>query len=431
MSNDVLADTAGRLGLTRPADEPSPLVGHPHRDNYRRPAVLRHITGAHLVWALLLTTTIPWRRDVLYEGGADSVVLAKAAISLVALALALHLSGHAHKKLPLPAVPVLLLFAYLSVTVIGGYANGTVAPAAVVAIRVVVLAMAVLLLLSRYPAREAMGALVQLLALVVTVASITGVASFNGRLGGGLPPLKPNALAFLASVCAVWLLAKTLAARETNFEIVLLAASIGVVLLTGSRASLAALFAAAVVMSLRATVIRLSTFATIALATPVLAAIAIESDLFSTVFLRGSERSLATLSNRTIAWEAALESDRDLLESLFGQGLAQKKVSVPGQWWTEQLLDSSWISALVQGGIIGFVLVLLFTVGTAVRAGFAPRREGALWLGLIVLTAGRGFLESGLFDSTSAFLVIMVTAVGSRTLAPQSVRGSLSPGGIP
>jgi O-antigen ligase len=420
-----MTDTEELDGLTVPNPQSSHLISRAHHETGRPLSLLGHITGAHVVWALLLTTTIPWRRDVLYEGGADSVVLAKAAISLVALALAIHLAGHAERKLPLPAAPVLMFFMYLSATVLGGYVNGTVAPAAVVAIRVAVLAVAVLFLLTRYPARTAMRYLVHVLALVVTVASISGFTAFHGRLGGGLPPLKPNALAFLASVCAVWLLAKALAAQETNAEIVLLAASLGVVLLTGSRTSLAALFSAAIVMGLRATALRVVTFVTLAFLAPILAAIAIETDLLTAVFLRGGERSLATLSNRTIAWDAALLSDRDPWENWFGQGLTQKTISVPGQWWTEQLLDSSLISALVQGGLVGFVLVLLLTFSTAVRAGFAPRDEGALWIGLIVLTGGRALLESGLFDATTALLVFLVSAIGCRTLAPRSARVSL------
>ena len=75
--------------------------------------------------------------------------------------------------------------------------------------------------------------------------------------------------------------------------------------------------------------------------------------LIASVFTRGGSEDLSNLSNRTIAWEAAGDMDRDGWQRWFGQGLAQKEISVPGQWWDTQMLDSTWVSALVQGGYLG------------------------------------------------------------------------------
>jgi len=131
------------------------------------------------------------------------------------------------------------------------------------------------------------------------------------------------------------------------------------------------------------------------------------------VLLRGGGEQVATLSNRTIAWQAAFNLDRDGWQTWFGQGLAQKKINVPGQWWETQLLDSSWISALVQGGYLGVAIVVLLGILTILLAAFGPRSKGSIWLGLAVLTIFGGFLESGLFDGSIQFMVFLVAALGA------------------
>lgn len=372
--------------------------------------------GSHLVWVLLLAATIPWRKNVYYDGGADAVVVGKAALSLLALGLAAYLARDRLRRLAVPAAPVLLLVAYLSVTVIGGYASEQLSAALVLAARVAILASVVVLLYARFSGRVVLGSLVRVLAVITTVAALSGLPSAaSGRLQGAIPPLNPNELALMASVCLLWTFAKMVRAQETAFDLVCLAGCVGVVLLTGSRASLAALCVAIVAMALKATAFTPRSFGLTALLAPALAYVAVGTDLLSSVFLRGGERGVTTLSNRTIAWDAALTSDRDPWQTWFGAGLSQKKISVPGQWWNTQLLDSSWISALVQGGLIGMALVLAMVLTTLLCAALAPRTaQGALWLGLVVLLAGRAFLESGLFDSTTAFALFMVVAFGCR-----------------
>ena len=215
----------------------------------------------------------------------------------------------------------------------------------------------------------------------------------------------------------MWLLSKALSGRESITDVISLGLLLIVLLMTGSRASLVALVLSFVVMMFRVTVIGRRTLIAFALAVPAVVYLVLGTDVFTSVLLRGGDEQVTTLSNRTIAWEAALTMNRDVWQTWFGQGLAQKMVSVPGQWWDTQLLDSSWASAYVQGGILGFALVAILAVSTVARAAFSPRCEGALWLGLAVLAVVRGFLESGLFDSTTAFLVFCVTAMGARSSA--------------
>jgi hypothetical protein len=385
------------------------------------PSLLRRISGAHLVWALLVAATLPWRKGVYYEGGADSVVVAKALLSLVALMIAVHLAGGARRIVGVPAAPVLLVFVYLAVTVVGGYVHGTLVAAAVVAVRVAILCVTITLLFTHYPPLEIARSLVHVLGLVLAAGTVSGLPSAeHGRLAGAVPPLNPNEVAFLAAVCFFWVFARMMQARESTTDLVVAVVTVGIVVLTGSRAGLAALSVAVVIVTVRATALTRRSFALVSLLGPLMAYVAFGTDLLSSVFLRGGERGVTTLSNRTIAWDAALNSDHDPWESWFGSGLAQKKIEVPGQWWNTQLLDSSWVSALVQGGLVGVTLVLLLTLTTWWRA-LTTKAPTALWLGLVTFVAGRAVLESGLFDSSTAFMVFFVAALGARLPADHPV----------
>lgn len=390
-------------GQPRPTALASPVL----------PPTTRHISVAHVGWAMLIAATIPWRSDTFYEGGADPVVLAKAGISLGALALAFWKFRDTRSRHPVPAAPILLVSAYLVVTVIGGMANQDLSPALVVAIRVCILMVTLCFLCAAYGPVYLMRALVHVFAVLIVLSSVSGLTDFSGRLGGVLPPLNPNALAFITAVVCIWLMAKVMAGRDETWEILAIGGCLVVVVLTGSRTGLAAMVIAFVLMSLRMTALRPRTLGLLALGVPGIAYLTLGTDILSSVLLRGGGEQVATLSNRTIAWNAALHLDRDVWQTWFGQGLAQKKISVPGQWWETQLLDSSWISALVQGGNLGVTLVIALGLSVLCYAAFSARSKGSVWLGLAVLTTLGGFLESGLFDGSLQFMVFLVTAMGA------------------
>lgn len=374
-----------------------------------------HVSGAHVVWALLIAGTIPWRKGVYFEGGLDSVVLAKAVLSLLALALAIHLSHDARGLDSVPIGPPLTMLLYLAVTVIGGYAHDTVVAAAIVAFRMAILTVTITLLMLRYEAFFALRTLVHVFGVLAGAAAVSGLLlGSSDRLQGVIPPMNPNELAFMATMCFLWLFSKMLQGWESPRDFVLAGGFVGVIVLTGSRASLAAVCVAVVVMAVRATVISRLSFVILTLLGPTLAGVLFGTDIMSSVFLRGGARGITTLANRTIAWDAALSGTRDPWEAWFGSGLAQKRIEVPGQWWTTQLLDSSWISAIVQGGLIGTFIVVWFTIASLIRALIAPRAAGPVWVGIIVYVAARGVLESGLFDSTTAFMSLMVVALACR-----------------
>lgn len=403
------ARTQLRQGVTDRVLGPLPLAD----DLVAR--AISHVSGAHVVWALLIAGTIPWRKGVYFEGGLDFVVLAKAVLSILAMVLAIHLSHDARGLGSVPIGPPVTILLYLSVTVIGGYAHGTFTAAAIVAFRVAILTMTVTLLMLRYEAFFALRTLVHVFGVLAGSAALSGLLLGSGeRLAGVIPPMNPNELAFMATMCFLWLFSKMLQGWESPRDFVLAGGFLGLIILTGSRASLAAVCVAVVVMAVRATSISRISFVILTLLGPTLAGVLFGTDIMSSVFLRGGERGITTLANRTIAWDAALTGVRDPWEAWFGSGLAQKRIEVPGQWWTTQLLDSSWISAIVQGGLIGTFIVIWFTIATLVRALIAPRAAGPVWIGIIIYVTARGVLESGLFDSTTAFMALMVVALACR-----------------
>lgn len=364
----------------------------------------------HLAWASMIAATIPWRSNTFYDGGADPVVIAKAAISILALGISVWAYKHTAEPHSLPATPILLLSSYLAVTAIGGLANRDVSAALVVMVRVVILMISVVLLVAAYGSHVATLSFIQILAALAALSALVGALTFSGRLGG---ILHPNALAFITASVGIWLLSRVFAGEDHMWELFALLLCVAVVFLTGSRSALAAFSVAALVMIFRVTALRVRTLLVLTLGLPLVTYVIAGTDLITSVFMRGGSGQVATLSNRTIAWQAALNLQRDFWQTWFGQGLEQKKIEVPGQWWDTQLLDSSWISALVQGGYAGAALAFLLGLASLFYAAFAPRSQGAVWLGLALMATLTGILESGLLDGSLLFMVFWIASLGA------------------
>lgn len=397
--------TAIILDLVHVRKRPRPVL-----DSLSRKSRKRCFDLSHFAWTAMIAATIPWRSNNFYESGADPVVLAKAAISILALALSAWAYRRAGQHYPVPAIPPLLLSGYLVVTVIGGLADRDVTAALVVMIRVMILMIAIVLLVAAYGARCATRSFIQILAVLVTISTMVGIVSFTGRLGG---ILHPNALAFATAVVALWLLSRVFAREDRGWELFAFAFCLVVLFLTGSRSSLAAFGVAVLAMTFRITALRKRTLMIFAFCLPIITYIISATDLIASIFLRGGSGQVTTLSNRTIAWEAAINLKRDFWQTWFGQGLQHKKIRVPGQWWDTQLLDSSWISAFVQGGNFGAILALLLGLGTLLYAAFAPRTQGAVWLGLALMATSTGILESGLLDASLLFMAFWLASLSA------------------
>ena len=374
----------------------------------------------YLCCLLLVACTIPWRQKTYFSGGLDPVVAGKGVVGMAALLLGAYLG---HRRRPVAALggrTILLATLYLSISVIGGWAAGTALASVVVAVRVAMSLGTVAFLLRAVGVERLVHALVRSLGLVALVACLTGVGSIgSGRWEGGLPPLAPNEIAFICGVGLVYLVHGMMHGTAGRWAPVVAAGIFGVMWLTGSRTTTATLVLAVVVMLLQARTFSVTAFLGMVLAVPAVAYVVLGTSLVSNLLLRGGDQNVATLSSRTIAWNAAISMDVSTFQRWLGGGLTMKHIPVSGQFWQEQLLDSSWVSALVQTGVSGLAVVLVWVVGAVWGALVSPRRWRVLWLGLLTFILPRSLLESGLFDASTTFLVFtLLSLAGEKVTRP-------------
>lgn len=388
------------------------LVPHPYQETEAPGG--RGLIGPYLVFVVLISATIPWRNKAYFEGALDPVVLAKAALSLVALLAALLISVGRPAR-PLRASPVVFLMLYLVCTVLGGWSTGSLIPSAVIAIRVMLLATVVVVLSRSFQSTRLLGCLIAALATFAAAGAATGIPNLaDGRLRGEFPPLHPNEMASTCALVILWCLWKVLAGEDTWVHLAGIAVASVTLLATGSRTPMAALVVGALVLMFYASALRLRTLALALMAAPIVVWLLGATGLVSELVFRGQgAASLNNLSNRTIAWQAALEPKSSPWVEWLGAGLSMKRIEVAGQWWNRQILDSSWVSALVQGGLIGLGLCVLWLLHTLATTADSPRQLRALQLAVVVYLGFRGVLESGLFDASTAFLVLFATMLAS------------------
>lgn len=391
--------------------------------------------GAYVVFLILVGATIPWRGKTYFDGGADPVVLAKAALSLGAAGLAV-LVTRGRPVRDLPAFPTMFLGLFLLCTLLGGWAAGDLVPSAVIVVRVAILAMTVVVLMRGFEGSFllssligalgtfALSSLIGALGTLAAIGAVTDLADFSGgRLSGEFPPLHPNELASTCALIVLWVLARVVRAEDTWFHLVVLVVAMAVLLATGSRTPLGALAISALVLFTHFQAVRRRTFSIALLLTPMGLWLALGTNVLVDLLVRGdTSAQLTTLSNRTIAWRAALAPKDSAWLEWLGGGLTMKRIDVSGQWWNQQILDSSWISALIQGGIVGAAICVVWMMRSLLHVLAAPRASRALQLAILVYLPVRGVLESGLFDATTSFLVFFTAVMSvAYASAPQGV----------
>ncbi len=375
------------------------------------------LAAPHLAVTLLLLVVgvVPWRAKAYFDGSGDPVVYAKAAVITAAfvVALAPRDPAVAPRRHPVAAMPLVLAALYLAVTCLGAFTSGGLVATGVVAARVALVVATLTLLAGRYGPEHVAVWLYRVLLAVVVVSVGTGLGSLSsGRLHGGIPPLHANEIALLAGLCLLWIWARFVRGEELARHYPIAAALLVILLLTGSRTGLIAVVVAFVLMLTRLSRLSYSSLALGLAALPVLTYVILSTDAAESTLARGGAEEVGTLSNRTIAWSAAIRGVDSVHGALLGSGLATKKIPVPGQWRNTQILDSSWVSAFVQAGVIGFAIVLLWFTGTLVAALLDRGPLAAVWIGWMSLLAVRGLLESGLFDATTSFIVFVVASLG-------------------
>lgn len=253
-----------------------------------------------------------------------------------------------------------------------------------------------------------------LCAVLLTVAAGLAIApgmalpaETGGRLVGVLWPLPPPQIGQYAAVVAglavvLWL------GRRTDGRSLLLVGGPAMVLLllshtrTATLALLAGLLVATVslVMTHRRARLTMVYGATGAVLVMVLFGGAVRSWLE-----RGqSAENLATLTGREKVWDALLAAPRPMFEQLFGVGLTNKGFGgLP--------IDSSWLAAYQDQGIVGVALMAVFLVTLLVTAALRPPSvERACAIFLIVYCLLASYTEAALSDASAYLLNLTVAA---------------------
>jgi hypothetical protein len=351
-------------------------------------------------------------------------VVAKAVITAIALALCVHLRLNAGEPHRIGARSSVFLGLMVLASTFGGWAAGDGVASVIVAVRVLMVGAAAYLLLRALSPNVLLRSLFIAMALVGGLAIITGVlalGSTGGRLQGGIPPLSPNEIALLCGAPALALIWRNLSHQGQKLDLLLIVGLLGGVVASESRTGLAALLVAAAVMVLQARRMRVGVVAVVVAALGAAAYALLTTNILSAYFERSNEGSVATLNSRTIAWSAAVDLPQTAFAWWTGGGLALKRIPVQGQYWNDQGLDSSWVSAWVQGGMICVLLLLAWTVSAFVASWRTPRPYKMLITGVLLFQVIRSFLESGLIDATPSFFLFMIMT----TLAESGSRGTL------
>jgi hypothetical protein len=375
------------------------------------------------IWLLLVVSVISWRRGVLFDGGTDPVVLTKAFLSLVALALAVVFAHLSPVKRRIGMTPIFAILFIVAISTLGALDKGNVSAAAVLAARILIVVGIVIFVVRAFDSTIIVASLLTSMGAVGAFAAVTGLPSFldGGRLFGGIPPLQPNELTALviAPFVGAFFALVYFGIRFWNLVAVL---GLGfIIYASGSRTGLlVAVIAVVLVLILSPRVPRPLGYGIIVFV-PIAYAIATFTGLIENLALRGGNTSqLLTLNSRTNAWDVVLGIPDNTWQRWIGAGLDVKTVQVTGQYWKNQVLDSSWISSLAQSGIIGTVVLAALVLYVFFRAtGAHPLRP--LFVSLIVLTAIRSFLENGLVESSVTFILFFTLALvldqGTGTLA--------------
>jgi hypothetical protein len=358
-----------------------------------------------LIFLMLLTSCVAWRRGIYYSGGLDAVVMAKGMLGLLALVLALTAPRIGARWSELRTGPLPWLVLYLGISFCGAALHGTVFATAVLGARVVLLAMTVVILVRAYPWQTLLSTLTAAMLLLATVGAVTGVGSLaSGRLYGGLPPLNANEISLLIGVplvCIVW---RCVNRAATTLEVASVLPLLGVIWLTGTRTGLAALVLSFLLLVTMAPRIPAWLLSICVLSLPAVLFTVFLTPLISTYATRGDVAGTMTLNSRTVAWEAATEYADSTAAQLVGAGLAVKQIPVSAMYRDEQILDSTWMSAIVQAGALGTLTLALMTLVTLGRALALPAPQRSLVFAVLVLLVVRSVLESGLFDASAAFI---------------------------
>lgn len=375
--------------------------------------------SGYLAALLLVSSTITWRQGSYYSGGVDPVVAAKALLGVMAAVLARRAVERCAVRQQLNGRPMLYLVAYLAVSLFGAVATGDmVAATAVLVVRLSLIAFTVYNLALVHPPPRLAVLLAGSMSFFALAASVTGstagsLSAGPGRLIGGVPALQPNEIAQICGLIVLVLLWRDLEGRGRTIDGPAVFVLITLIWLTGSRTTLG--FLAVGIVLLLVLIRRFNIgFALAFLAlVPLGVYAAFGTSSVSDYFNRGGSTNLLTFNQRTVAWEAALHLHHGFWEVWFGDGLSRVTVPVVAQYRSEQLLDSSWLSALVQSGIVGAVILALWVLDLWSSMLRSARSHRALLISVVAFVVLLATFESGLVNATPLFLFVLFAGLSA------------------
>lgn len=373
------------------------------------------------MWILLVFSVVAWRQGSLFTGGLDMVVVLKALLQSGVLCWSVLLWLWSDTRHPVGVRSFLFLGPALALSIIGAMAEGNLMASAIIAIRVAMLALTVLFIMRVFPAQRVLLSLCIGLATVGIISAGSGlVLGGGGRLSGGIPPLSPNEIALLSGIPALVLFHQALRAQVKWWHVAMLVVLSGILLLSESRTALIAAAATAAAMLLMLRRIPIQTIVAALVTVPVAFYLVFLTPVIQGLMAREDSASVLTLNSRTISWSVVLNLPNDSWQRWIGAGMSQKTIAVEGQYWDEQVFDSSWISLLAQTGVIGTALVAMWVLMT-IYSALRSRKLRSLLFPLLAFVVIRSVMENGLVDAGALFLIFMVFAL---MLEPASARAA-------
>lgn len=375
-------------------------AGHPTRERM-------FVIG--LLFLLVIVGVVPWRKDAIYEGGTDSVVLAKAAIAMIALAGAAVLRLRTHRPFPIGLGPAGALSLVLLISLLGAFQVGNESATIVLVARVFILLTTVLLILPCAPWSHVLGCYLSAMGMLAVVAGVTGLGTLSeGRLGGGVPEIHPNDLAELATVPLVGVIVHALRRGVQIRHFVAGAVLLTLVVASGSRSALLGLGLAVAVAVLTTGRLERRIVAVLLVCLPIAYIVTNFTGILGSLASRGGTNAASgALDSRFDVWRLVLAWRWESWEKWIGIGLSVKEIEVDDKWLDTQVLDSSWVSLLAQTGVVGAAITAIVLIWCILAALQSRSRRSAL-LPFLVLLVVRSITESGLVDSATPFILLVI-----------------------
>jgi hypothetical protein len=241
--------------------------------------------------------------------------------------------------------------------------------------------------------------------LGLLVAPRTAYAA--GRLEGALWPYPPTQVAHFAAVAmGIVILLWLCGLASGRLCLIAVVFCVPILLATHTRTALIAMLAGIFVAGLSLFTVKARVRKLFATGTAVLSIGAITlSGVVTTWLARGqSSQQLTDLTGRVNVWSALVSTPRNLFEVFFGFGMSN--LSFNGL-----SIDSNWLGAYLDFGLIGVALcaaMLVFLLVTAYFQPSGPQRAIALFLITYCLISS--FTETGLSDPSLYLLELTLAA---------------------